>query len=192
MPFRCLRRNVQAYSSVHHLRAVEPDRYWRGQADTPNRLGTAVQVRPQPLIVRTSVAHFGLMSRLITRGVPSVRNLSVRFSSSTFTPQPFLAKTMSSDQKIADLKRQLGETVQRIDSIQSGRQLPLTSRIAQHFRTQTGSLINVVLTASVLAVALGKMQQKQQFQVHRPARPWHSPPVGTISLHAQLLLRVRS
>lgn len=80
-------------------------------------------------------------------------------------------RSMSSDQKIAELKRQLGETVQRIDTIQQGRQLSLAGKISHHFKTQGGSLINVVLTASVLAVALGKMQQKAQFQVKGGAIP---------------------
>lgn len=84
---------------------------------------------------------------------------------------------MSSQDKIAELKRQLGETVQRIDTIQQGRQLPLTSRIARHFKTQSGSLINVVLTASVLAVALGKWQQKQQYQVQKNSCPLKALPL---------------
>ncbi|DBA85024.1 hypothetical protein WJX79_005104 [Trebouxia sp. C0005] len=71
---------------------------------------------------------------------------------------------MSSDQKIADIKRQLGEAVNRIESIQGGRQQPLLSKISSHFRAQGGSIVNVVLTASVLAVAFGRLQQKQQHE----------------------------
>lgn len=99
-----------------------------------------------------------------TRGFSAVSKEQVRHMQ--FDIQSTSPGTMSSDTKIAELKRQLGETVQRIDTIQQGSQLSLTSRISRHFRTQSGSLINVVLTASVFAVALGKMQQKQHFQVH--------------------------
>lgn len=72
---------------------------------------------------------------------------------------------MSSDQKIADIKRQLGETVSRIESIQGGQKQPLLTRISSHFRTQSGSLVNLVLTASIFAVAIGKLNQKQQHEV---------------------------
>ncbi len=73
-------------------------------------------------------------------------------------------KRMSSDQKIADIKRQLGEAVNRIENIQGGRQRPLLSKISHHLRAQGGSLVNVVLTASVFAVAFGRLQQKQQHE----------------------------
>lgn len=72
---------------------------------------------------------------------------------------------MSSDQKIADIQRQLGETVSRIETIQGGRQQPLLSRISSHFKAQSGSLVNVVLTASIFAVAFGRLNQKQQHEV---------------------------
>jgi len=71
---------------------------------------------------------------------------------------------MSPDQKIADIKRQLGEAVNRIENIQGGRQQPLLSKISSHFRTQGSSIVNVVLTASVFAVAFGRLQQKQQHE----------------------------
>ena len=74
---------------------------------------------------------------------------------------------MTSEQKIADIKRQLGEAVNRIETLQSGQKQPLLSRLATHFKTQSGSLINVVLTASVFAVAFGKLNQKQQHEVHK-------------------------
>ena len=74
---------------------------------------------------------------------------------------------MSSEHKIAEIKRQLGEAVNRIETLQSGQKPPLLSRLATHFKTQSGSLINVVLTASVFAVAFGKLNQKQQHEVHK-------------------------
>jgi len=74
------------------------------------------------------------------------------------------SKRMSPDQKIADIKRQLGEAVNRIENIQGGRQQPLLSKISSHFRTQGSSIVNVVLTASVFAVAFGRLQQKQQHE----------------------------
>ncbi len=74
------------------------------------------------------------------------------------------SKRMSSDQKIADIKRQLGEAVNRIENIQGGRQQPLLSKISSHFRTQGSSIVNVALTASVFAVAFGRLQQKQQHE----------------------------
>lgn len=74
---------------------------------------------------------------------------------------------MSSDQKIADIKRQLGETVSRIESIQGGQKQPLLTRISSHFRTQSGSLVNLVLTASIFAVAIGKLNQKQQHEIEK-------------------------
>lgn len=72
---------------------------------------------------------------------------------------------MSSDQKIADIKRQLGEAVNRIETVQSGHQQPLLTRISSHLKTQSGSIVNVVLTASLFAVAIGRLQQKQQHEV---------------------------
>lgn len=74
------------------------------------------------------------------------------------------ARSMSSDQRIAEIKRQLGEAVSRIESVQSGQNKPLLSKIANHLRTQSGSLVNVMLAASVFAVALGKLNQKTQHQ----------------------------
>lgn len=82
-----------------------------------------------------------------------------------------LKRIMASDQTIAELKRQLGETVDRIDSIQQGRQLSLAGKISKHFKTQSGSLINIVLTASLVAVSLGKLQQKQQHQASSDCMP---------------------
>ncbi|KAL3162899.1 hypothetical protein ABBQ32_009344 [Trebouxia sp. C0010 RCD-2024] len=72
---------------------------------------------------------------------------------------------MSSEAKIADIKRQLGEAVQRIETIQTGQ--PLLTRIASHLKTQSGSIINVVLTASLFAVAIGRLHQKQQHEAER-------------------------
>ena len=72
--------------------------------------------------------------------------------------------SLGQSQALAKLKRQLGETVNRIDTIQQGRQLSLAGKISKHFKTQSGSLINIVLTASLMAVSLGKLQQKQQHQ----------------------------
>ncbi|KAL3161022.1 hypothetical protein ABBQ38_009406 [Trebouxia sp. C0009 RCD-2024] len=72
---------------------------------------------------------------------------------------------MSSEAKIADIKRQLGEAVQRIETIQTGQ--PLLTRIASHLKTQSGSIVNVVLTASLFAVAIGRLHQKQQHEAER-------------------------
>lgn len=72
---------------------------------------------------------------------------------------------MSSDAKIADIKRQLGEAVNRIENIQSGGKQPLLTRVSNHFKTQSGSIVNVVLTASLFIVAIGRLQQKQQHEV---------------------------
>lgn len=69
---------------------------------------------------------------------------------------------MSSEAKIADIKRQLGEAVQRIETVQSGQ--PLLTRISSHLKAQSGSIINVVLTASLFAVAIGRLHQKQQYE----------------------------
>ncbi len=89
---------------------------------------------------------------------------------------------MSSDQKIADIKHQLGEAVNRIETIQGGRQQPLLSRIATHFRAQSGSLANVVLTASIFAVAFGRLNQKHQ---HEASRCQASMPIAADQLPEQ-------
>lgn len=74
-------------------------------------------------------------------------------------------ESMSSDKKIAEIKQQLGEAVQRIETIQSGHKQPLLTRISSHLKTQSGSIVNVVLTASLFAVAVGRLHQKRQHEV---------------------------
>ena len=58
------------------------------------------------------------------------------------------------------------EAIKRLESMEKrGRGLPLTARLAGHMRRHGATLVNIGLAASVLAVAIGRLHQKYEFQV---------------------------
>lgn len=58
------------------------------------------------------------------------------------------------------------EAIQRLDAIQKARHnTPLLERIRSHFVRNKAHVSNVLLAGTVLVVALGRLGQKQEFEV---------------------------
>lgn len=76
---------------------------------------------------------------------------------------------MSGPGQPSDLDRLIKESeeaIQRLDAIQKARHnTPLLERIRSHFARNKAHVSNVLLAGTVLAVALGKLGQKQEFEV---------------------------
>ena len=70
---------------------------------------------------------------------------------------------MSSGKSITELSTQLGDTVKRIEELQNNQAQGLNVR--GHFRKQGGLLLNVTLAGCILAVAVGRLEQKAEYQV---------------------------
>lgn len=66
------------------------------------------------------------------------------------------------------LIRESDEAIQRLDAIQKARHnAPLLQRVRNHFARNSAHLANVLLAGTVLAVALGRLAQKQEHEVSR-------------------------
>lgn len=65
------------------------------------------------------------------------------------------------------------EAIQRLERLERGGQgVPLGARISGHLRRHGSTLINIGLAASVLAVAMGRLGQKYEFQASDRSRGW--------------------
>lgn len=67
---------------------------------------------------------------------------------------------------MSNLDRLIAESedaIKRLDALQSKRSI--LQRVKDHFRKNSAHLTNVLLAGSVLAVALGRLAQKQEHQV---------------------------
>jgi hypothetical protein len=72
---------------------------------------------------------------------------------------------MSEDQKLQNLSSKLQDTVDRIDKLQ---QKPtFRARVGRHLRLQSNSIIHAMLAGCIFTVALGRLSQKNKFQVRR-------------------------
>lgn len=92
---------------------------------------------------------------------------------------------MSEDQKLQELSLKLKDTVDRIDKMQ---QKPsFTARLGRHIRMQSNSIIHAMLAGCIFTVALGRLAQKNEFEVSlQPARlPGNSSTVLFGELHRQ-------
>lgn len=72
---------------------------------------------------------------------------------------------MSSEEKIKEISKRLGETVERIDSLQKGKAEPFRVRFRRHISKQGNVLVNAGLAGCIFFVAVGRLHQKQEFQV---------------------------
>jgi len=76
---------------------------------------------------------------------------------------------MSGPGKPGDLDRLIRESeeaIQRLDAIQKARHnAPLLERVRAHFARNKAHVSNVLLAGTVLAVALGRLGQKQEHEV---------------------------
>ena len=57
------------------------------------------------------------------------------------------------------------DALKRLDALQKKK--PLLDRVKIHFQRNNAHLINILLAGSVLAVALGRLGQKHEYQVRR-------------------------
>lgn len=73
---------------------------------------------------------------------------------------------MSKDTNIDELTDRLGKTVERIEALQAKK--PLGTRIRQHFGKQGNFIVNVALAGCVFFVAVGRLHQKNEYQVVPP------------------------
>lgn len=73
---------------------------------------------------------------------------------------------MASEEKLGEISRALSHSIERMDNMQSRKAVPLFSRLRQHFSTQSGNITSVILAGCVLAVAAGRLNLKQEHQVH--------------------------
>ena len=81
---------------------------------------------------------------------------------------------------VSDLDKLIAESeeaIKRLDSLQRRADMPLTQRLRRHFHKNSPHLINVLLAGSVLVVAMGRLQQKHEFQVGAGARVGQACPV---------------
>lgn len=70
---------------------------------------------------------------------------------------------MSEDQNLQRLSSKLQETVDRIDKLQ---QKPtFSARVGRHLRMQSNPIIHAMLAVCIFTVALGRLSQKNEFEV---------------------------
>eukprot|EP00887_Chlorella_sp_A99_P000303 scaffold13.g303.t1 len=63
------------------------------------------------------------------------------------------------------LIRESEEAIKRLETLEKGgKGLPLGARVSAHLRRHGSTLVNIGLAASVLAVAMGRLGQKYEFQ----------------------------
>jgi hypothetical protein len=60
------------------------------------------------------------------------------------------------------------DALKRLDALQKKK--PFLERVKIHFQRNNAHLINILLAGSVLAVALGRLGQKHEYQVRRCTR----------------------
>ena len=72
---------------------------------------------------------------------------------------------MSDTKRLEEISERLGETMQRIDALQSRKKLPWTTRLRNHVGRNSSQLTNVVLAGCVLAVAAGRLTQQREHEV---------------------------
>ena len=70
---------------------------------------------------------------------------------------------MDADQRLKILSEKLEGTVKQINEIDA--KPSFAKRVGKHFRAQGSHITNIILAGVVLSVALGRLGQKQQFEV---------------------------
>lgn len=69
---------------------------------------------------------------------------------------------MSSDQRLDELAKGLDQTLDRIKELE--KKPSFGTRLRNHFRSQGGNLLNVVLAGCVLSVAVGRLLQQREHE----------------------------
>ena len=72
---------------------------------------------------------------------------------------------MEKEGDLESLIRKTEAAIGRLDAVEKGSKLPLMQRLAGHMRRNGGNLASALLAASVLAVAVGRLNQKYEYQV---------------------------
>ena len=73
---------------------------------------------------------------------------------------------MSSEgvESIAEIRQRVGETISKIEALQSGKKPPFLSRISRHFKKNGGELYMVAVTGCMLVTALNRLDQKYKHE----------------------------
>ena len=75
---------------------------------------------------------------------------------------------MADGKKLDDISHRLAESIERIDTLQSRKALPWTTRLRNHVGRNSSQLANVVLAGCIFAVAAGRLNQRREHEVRCP------------------------
>ena len=87
---------------------------------------------------------------------------------------------MASEKKLSEISESLNKTLERIDTLKKQSDVSWSSRFRQHLAKNNQHLTSIILAGCVLAVAGGRLQQKNEFEartdhcLHCPGAPSHS------------------
>ena len=73
---------------------------------------------------------------------------------------------MASEKKLSEISHSLSKTLERIDTLKKQSDVSWSSRFRQHLARNNHHLTSIILAGCVLAVAGGRLQQKNEFEVH--------------------------
>ena len=72
---------------------------------------------------------------------------------------------MASEKKLSEISESLNKTLERIDTLKKQSDVSWSSRFRQHLAKNNQHLTSIILAGCVLAVAGGRLQQKNEFEV---------------------------
>ena len=72
---------------------------------------------------------------------------------------------MASEKKLSEISESLNKTLERIDTLKKRSDVSWSSRFRQHLAKNNQHLTSIILAGCVLAVAGGRLQQKNEFEV---------------------------
>ena len=72
---------------------------------------------------------------------------------------------MASEKKLSEISESLNSTLRRIDTLKKQSDVSWSSKFRQHLAKNNQHLNSIILAGCVLAVAGGRLQQKNEFEV---------------------------
>ena len=72
---------------------------------------------------------------------------------------------MASEKKLSEISESLNKNLERIDTLKKQSDVSWSGRFRQHLAKNNHHLTSIILAGCVLAVAGGRLQQKNEFEV---------------------------
>ena len=72
---------------------------------------------------------------------------------------------MASEHNLGEISKALRESIDRVNALQQRKSLPLAIRLRQHLARNSGNVTNIILAGCIFAVAAGRLNQQNQYQV---------------------------